>query len=136
MDIVLIDTSVWINFFKAKETQSSLFLKHNLNNMILATCPVIVQEVLQGIVSDADEKTVKLYFNNLTKLREEPYTLAEEAAELYRFLRKQGITIRKPNDCLIAIFAIKNNIPLLQDDRDFEMIAKHSSLKLTTPDNL
>jgi predicted nucleic acid-binding protein len=130
MDIVLVDTSVWINFFKAHETSSSLFLKNNLSNIVIATCPVIVQEVLQGVVSDKDFRNINSYLNTLIRLIENSYELAEEAAKLYRELRKKGITVRKPNDCLIATYAIRNNIPLLQDDKDFRLIVQHSKLKI------
>jgi predicted nucleic acid-binding protein len=130
MDTVLVDTSVWINYFKANTTPASLFLKNNTAAIIIATCPVIVQEVLQGIVQDSMfEKTV-LYFNSFTKLNGDQHELAINAANLYRTLRTKGITIRKPNDCLIAMYAITNNVVLLHDDRDFDMIAKHSPLKL------
>lgn len=132
MDIVLIDTSVWVNFFKAKETDASLYLRNNLSNMIIATCPVIVQEVLQGVSDDKQFKVIADYFNNFIQLVEDQYELAYSAAKLYRDLRKKGVTIRKPNDCLIATYAIKNNIILLNDDRDFREIAKHASLKTIT----
>jgi predicted nucleic acid-binding protein len=130
VDIVLIDTSVWINFFKARETKASLFLKNNLGNIIIATCPVILQEVLQGIVPDRNFSQVNSYFNTLTQFRGDPYELAHDAAKLYRQLRKKGITIRKPNDCLIAIYAIKNDVKLLHDDRDFDHIADNSNLMI------
>jgi len=130
VDIVLVDTSVWINFFKANETGSSLFLKNNLSNIIVATCPVIVQEVLQGILSDKEFKVVSSYFNTLTKFSDNPYELALDAARLYRDIRKAGFTIRKPNDCLIASYAIKNNVKLLHDDKDFYYIAMNSGLQV------
>lgn len=130
MDTILVDTSVWVNFFKDIGTNSSNFLTINFSKVIIATCPVVVQEILQGIVSDRDKRIVNNYFDGLTKLVENPYTVAIEAANLYRELRKKGVTIRKPNDCLIAIYAIRNNIALLQDDRDFLLIAQHSKLKL------
>jgi predicted nucleic acid-binding protein len=129
MDIILIDTSVWINFFKAKETEASLYLKNNTSNIVIATCPIIVQEVLQGVVQDREFKVINAYFKTFTRLVGEQYSMAYEAAELYRNLRKKGVTIRKPNDCLIATYAIKNNIVLLNDDRDFRLIAEHSSLR-------
>jgi len=128
MDIVLVDTSVWINFFKAKETKASLFLKNNLSTIIIATCPVIVQEVLQGIVSDKEFKLVNSRFEMLTRFVDNPYQLAIEAARLYREIRKAGFTIRNPNDCLIACYAIKNNVKLLHDDKDFNHIAMNSNL--------
>jgi predicted nucleic acid-binding protein len=128
MDIVLVDTSVWINFFKANETGSSSFLKNNVSNIIVATCPVIVQEVLQGILSDKEFKVVSSYFNTLTKFSDNPYELALDAARLYRDIRKAGFTIRKPNDCLIASYAIKHNVKLLHDDKDFYYIAMNTNL--------
>jgi predicted nucleic acid-binding protein len=130
VDIVLVDTSVWINFFKANETGSSLFLKNNLSNIIVVTCPVIVQEVLQGILSDKEFKAVSSSFNTLTKFSDNPYELALDAARLYRDIRKAGFTIRKPNDCLIASYAIKHNVKLLHDDKDFYYIAMNSGLQV------
>lgn len=130
MDPVLVDTSVWINFFKARETKASLFLKNNLSNVIIATCPVILQEVLQGIVSDKDFTKINSHFNSLLRLVGNNYQLAHDAAVLYRELRKKGITVRKPNDCLIAVYAMHYNITLLEDDKDFQLIAQHSKLKL------
>lgn len=130
MEIVLVDTSVWINFFKGVETNASLFLKKNLGNVIIATCPVIMQEVLQGINNDKEFKKVSLYFNELIKLTGNAYELAHNAAALYREIRKRGFTVRKPNDCLIAVYAIKNNIQLLHDDKDFQSIAMNSTLQV------
>jgi predicted nucleic acid-binding protein len=130
MDTILVDTSVWVNYFKDIETDACKFLDNNLTSIIVATCPTIVQEILQGVASDADERTVKQHFDRLTRLIENPYAVAIEAAELYRGLRKKGITVRKPNDCLIAIYAIRRGITLLHDDRDFQLIANHSSLKV------
>jgi len=130
MDIILVDTSVWINFFRAHETKATLFLKQNLNSIIIAICPVILQEVLQGIVSDKEFDKVSSYLNTLSPLLGNNYELAHNSAKLYRLLRKKGVTIRKPNDCLIASYAMYYDIALLQDDRDFQSIAQHSSLKL------
>ena len=128
MDIVLVDTSVWINFFKGQETASSLFLKNNLANILIATCPVIIQEVLQGVLHDKEFRKVGSYFNTLTRLTGNPYEMAHDAAVLYREIRKKGFTIRKPNDCLIATYALKNNVRLLHDDKDFHFIAMNSGL--------
>ena len=128
MEAILIDTSVWINVFKGIETKASIFFRDN-SNITAVTCPVIVQEVLQGIISDKDYNLISNHFNNLGRIPANGYYYAREAADLYRKLRKKGITIRKPNDCLIAIYAIKHNIALLHDDKDFNQIAAFSSLK-------
>lgn len=129
METVLVDTSVWINVFKGIETDASLFVKNNGEKFKIATCPVIVQEVLQGIVSDKQFDSIKNYFGELVLLSANAYQNALEAARLYRMLRKHGVTVRKPNDCLIAIYAIKNNIRLLHDDKDFTNIAALSELR-------
>jgi len=129
MEIVLVDTSVWINVFKGIETKASVFLRDNDENILAATCPVIVQEVLQGIILDKDFYTTSSYFNKLVELSANGYSYARDAATLYRELRKKGITIRKPNDCLIAVYAIKHSVNLLHDDKDFTNIAAFSNLK-------
>ncbi len=129
MEIFLVDTSVWINAFKGIETKASVFLRDNNDAILTATCPTIVQEVLQGVVSDKEYNNISRYLNRILKLVANEYDYAQEAAQLYRELRKKGITISKPNDCLIAIYAIKNNISLLHDDKDFANIAAFSELK-------
>ena len=129
-DILLVDTSVWINSFKGVLTENSAFLKENVNMIPIAICPTIAQEVLQGIVIDRDVKNVESYFETLMRFSNEPYALSAQAAHLYRTLRKKGITIRKPNDCLIAMYAIHNDAYLIQDDKDFIFIAENSNLKL------
>jgi predicted nucleic acid-binding protein len=68
-------------------------------------------------------------------LKIDPVYSAIRAAELYRFLRQKGVTIRKPNDCLIAAICIDNKIPLFHNDKDFDNIAKHTSLKIYKPTN-
>ena len=130
MQLILVDTSVWINFLKGRETPASLYLRQNLGNILIATCPVIIQEVLQGIVNDKDFDRIKNYFSDLICLSaNHTYAMAIEAAEIYRKLRKKGITIRKPNDCMITCYALNNDISLLHDDIDFLQITRHTGLK-------
>ncbi len=129
MQVVLVDTSVWIDVFRGIETPASLFFKNNNQNIVIATCPVIIQEVLQGIASDTQFSEISHLFSRTTNLRAHSYHYAREAATLYRTLRKRGITIRKPNDCLIAVYAIHNDIPVLHNDKDFTNIAAFSDLK-------
>lgn len=130
MDIILIDTSVWVNFFKGIATPAALHLRNNVDQLPIAICPTVLQEILQGVKSEGEAVKIESYFDNLIQLIEEPYELAIEAAQLYRNLRKKGITIRKPNDCLIAVYAIKNKVHILHDDIDFVHIAQDSELKL------
>jgi predicted nucleic acid-binding protein len=129
MKVVLVDTSVWVNFFKGNPTDAAQYIQTIVANTRLATCPTIIQKILQGTTSDKDFLDAKTFMDELLPLIGEPYQLGIEAATIYRSLRKEGITIRKPNDCLIAAYAIKNKIPLLHDDKDFEFIASKSELE-------
>jgi predicted nucleic acid-binding protein len=125
---LLVDSSVWINLLKGFTTLQSSFLEENLDEFEIATCPTIIQEVLQGINSNQEFNQIKSYFDNITRLNDDPYNMALKAALLYKNLRKAGKTIRKPNDCLIAAYAIENVIPLLHSDKDFDFISEGSDL--------
>ena len=127
--MVLVDTTVWIDFFADRPLPHVAALQRLIeDDEDLCVCGVILAEVLQGIRADADYRRTKAYFESLilTPMRR---TTFEMSAELYRSLRKKGITIRKPIDCMIASVAIEHDLPLLHNDRDFDQIAKHSKLK-------
>jgi predicted nucleic acid-binding protein len=130
MITVLVDTSVLVNFVRGTQSKASVYLRDNVGEMLIATCPVIVQEILQGVLTDKDFVNTRSFFDETIQLSNNPYEMAVEGAMLYKMLRKQGVTVRKPNDCLIAVYAIKNNIPILHDDKDFDNIAKYSDLKI------
>ena len=126
----IIDTSVWIDYFNAiinSKTDNVVELIKANEVLIL---PVILQEVLQGIRKD---KLFNSIIETLVPLEFISYHQTEmsiAAASLYRNLKTKGVTIRKPNDCLIAAICIANDIPLLHNDKDFDNIAKHTSLKI------
>ncbi len=138
MKTILVDTSVWIDFFKGVDSPGSMYLKSNLDISLIATCPTVIQEVLQGASNDAQFKKLKNFFLNLLHLpANSGVDIAIQAAVLYRELRKAGVTIRKPNDCLIACYAINHDIQLLHNDRDFGMISKYINLKaVPLPNNI
>ena len=128
--MVLVDTTVWINFFADRNVLHVAALQELIENeKDLCLCGVILAEVLQGIRSDAEYIETKDYLTDLIFLPMRQITFVR-AAELYRFLRKRGVTIRKPIDCMIAAVAIENDICLLHNDRDFDHIAKYSKLRV------
>ena len=94
---------------------------------------VIAQEVLQGVKKDSEYLKIKSHFNKIPFLPAPTIQTYENAAQLYRSLRKKGLTIRKPNDCLIAYYAIHFDIELCHNDSDFDLIASESSLKIWKP---
>ena len=128
--MVLVDTTVWIDFFAGRNESHVMSLQEYIESEEdLSLCGVILAEVLQGIRSDADFIKTKEYLGDLIFLPMRQATFIQ-AAEIYRSLRKKGVTIRKPVDCMIASVAIEYNIQLLHNDRDFNHIAKHSKLRV------
>ena len=128
--MVLIDTTVWIDFFADRSEPHVAALQKFIEiDEDLCLCGIILAEVLQGIRSDEDYIKTKDYLDDLIFLPMQQATFVR-AAEVYRSLRKKGVTIRKPVDCMIASVAIEHDIPLLHNDRDFDYIAKHSELRV------
>lgn len=128
--MVLVDTSVFVDFFHGKKTPKTKQLIQLLTDEEnIAICGLIYQEVLQGVKSDKDFRHIKSILDEFIHLPclDEDYL---ESAMLYRRLRKKGVTIRKSIDVTIATIAIENNVPLLENDADFRRISEHSKLKL------
>ena len=130
----IIDSSVWIDYFNgiinSKTDATTELIKRN-EVFIL---PVILQEVLQGLREDKLFNSIRETLVPLEFIVYHQIDMSLAAASLYRNLRAKGVTIRKPNDCLIAVICINNNIPLLHNDKDFNDIAKHTSLKIYKKD--
>ncbi len=127
--IVIVETTAWIDFFAGHESPHVAALESFVRNKDdISICGVILTEVLQGIRKGKEYKATKERFDSFLFL---PMTHATfiKAAEIYRSLRRKGITIRKPIDCMIASVAIEHDIQLLHNDRDFDPIEKHCGLK-------
>ncbi|PYV91499.1 MAG: PIN domain nuclease [Acidobacteria bacterium] len=128
--MVLVDTSVWVDFFKGTQTSQVSILEDLIQfEEDLCISGVILAEVLQGIQSDIDYRKTLDYFEALIYLPmgQSSFVLA---STLHRGARRMGLTIRSTIDCLIAACAIHHSVPLLQNDRDFQAIARCSRLKL------
>jgi len=131
---LIFDTSIWIDFLKNRVTpEADLLTSYIEHDDQVLLIPTILQEVLQGIREDKQYVHIKEIFSYFTVLQISPVQAAIGAAELYRGLRKKGLTIRKSNDCLIAFYAIEFSTPLVHSDKDFELISKHSKLKIWHP---
>ena len=128
--MVLVDTTVWIDFFAGQtlthiETFESLLEQEE----DICICGIILTEVLQGIRKETEFKKTKNLFNSLIFLPMS-YSTFLQSAEIYRKLRQKGITIRKSIDCMIASVALENNISLLHNDKDFLPIERYCKLKV------
>jgi predicted nucleic acid-binding protein len=127
---LIFDTAVWVDFLRGKHNpQSDLLTSYVEQEDQVLLIPTILQEVLQGIREDTQYRQIKDIFSYFTVLQLPPIQATIGAAELYRGLRKKGVTIRKSNDCLIAFYAIELSTSLVHLDADFELISKHSKLK-------
>jgi predicted nucleic acid-binding protein len=128
--MVLVDTTVWIDFFAAKSTPKVAELERLLNEEEdICTCGIILTEILQGIRQDEDYRRTLSRFETFLFLPMDRPSFVR-AAELYRSLRRRGVTIRKPVDCMIASVAMEHNIALLHNDRDFDPIEAYCGLKV------
>lgn len=131
MKEVLIDTSVWIDFLNGiKNRQSETMAKALEQDTEVFICPTVIQEVLQGIRDDDEHDNLKDKLFSLNILSIDSLDAALGASDLYRMLRKKGVSIRKTNDTLIAYYCVYYNIPILHKDRDFDLISKYTKLKL------
>lgn len=132
--MILVDTSVWIEFFNGADT-SSVRLLEDLVEAEEDVCisAYILTEILQGFRKDRDFAAAKKHLLNFPVYFLNGPESYISAAQLYRKCRKQGITIRKTAVCIIAQTAIENRLFLLHDDADFDRIASVSPLKIYHP---
>jgi predicted nucleic acid-binding protein len=132
VNTVLIDTSVWIDFFNSPNSSSEVGVLRQLikEDRAISLCPVIYQEISQGIRDDQTFEYVREILLDFDMIDFAWLTVTDKAIEIYRTLRKKGITVRKSNDCLIAAYAILANVRLLHKDRDFTQIAKGTTLQV------
>lgn len=130
-DIYLFDSSTWINHFKQNSSKSSDLLYKLLDERenVVVLCPIVVHEILQGLKLEEQFKRISILLNSYYQLPCGHYKAAFEASKIYFDLRKKGVTIRKANDCLIAWYAMEYNLILAHDNKDFEEIKKHFTLK-------
>ena len=128
MDCALVDTSVWIDFLNGEDSEQSLALQSLITAGEVYLCPTIYLEILQGIRDDNKFRDIKNILGSFHIIRAEFPLLQDTAIDLYRKLRKKGITIRKSNDCIIAAYALLFNIPLLHKDRDFTQICGNTAV--------
>lgn len=126
--MILIDTSAWIELFAGRaELAADRFPG-------VATCGPVIQEVFQGLRPGQRARRIRWQMLSLHRLGD-PLTLDlfVDAADLYALCRRRGKTIRSSTDCLIAAIAIRHDVPVWHQDRDFAAIAACSPLEIWTP---
>jgi len=131
--MILVDSSVWINYFNGNNSWQVEILDQLLSQVPLFTGDLILTEVLQGFKKEKEYNKAKEILSVLPCQQLGGYEIAISSAENYRKLRKKGITVRKTIDVIIGTFCINENIPLLHDDKDFEPMVDHLGLKSIFP---
>jgi len=126
--VILVDSSVWIDYFRGVSTPQSDRLDLLLGVEPLAIGDLILTEVLQGFTRQRDFDQALELLGGLTLVEIGGQDIAVQAARNFRVLRALGVTARKTIDTLIATRCIESGYPLLFSDRDFEPFVEHLGL--------
>jgi predicted nucleic acid-binding protein len=126
--MVIVDSSVWIDYFNGRDISEVAALDRLLETELLGVGDLILAEVLQGFRQDKDYQTAKRLLTSLTVFEMLGAEMAMKSADNFRDLRKKGITVRKTIDVMIATFCIENGYKLLFSDKDFAPFVEHLGL--------
>jgi predicted nucleic acid-binding protein len=121
--VILVDTSVWIDYFNGIKNQQSDYLEYLLSTDTVIVGDIILAELLQGFDSDREFKLAKQALDPLDCVTLGGKSIAIQAATNFRILRSKGITIRKTVDMLIGTWCINHQVTLLHRDKDFDQMA-------------
>ena len=128
--MILVDTSAWVEYLRDTGTAVCIRVDAILDEEI-AICDAVRMEVLAGARNERHLRDLRGLLARATVLPTDP-THYDDAATLYRVCRQEGETVRKLIDCLIGAVAIRAGTPVLHNDSDFNVLARHSSLKTAT----
>ena len=128
--LILVDSSVWIDYFNGTLTPQTERLDSLLGSELLATGDLILTEVLQGFAADRDFRIAARLLTSMIVIDLGGRDIAMEAARNFRTLRKLGVTVRKTIDSIIATRCIESGHDLLHSDRDFDPFVKHLGLRV------
>jgi predicted nucleic acid-binding protein len=133
--VIVVDTSVWIDFFAGRDTAHVDYLSRCLDTgeTDVALTDIILTEILQGLRTDRDAQRVDERVSVFEVLRLRDLSDYRRAAALYRSARRQGVTVRRTSDCLIAAVCVREQVPLLHADKDFDHLARVTELGIVRP---
>ena len=131
--MILVDSSVWIDYFRGTVTPQAEKLDSLLGSELIATGDLILTEVLQGFGGNRDFNQAKKLLTSLVIVDLAGQDIAIQAAKNFRALRTLGITVRKTIDTVIATRCIESRLALLYSDRDFDPFVEHLGLRSALP---
>lgn len=123
--MILVDSSVWIDYFRGTSTPQTELLDRLLGVEEVAIGDLILAEVLQGFVHERDFRRAQQILAALTPVELGGAAMALQSARNHRSLRRRGVTVRKNIDTFIATWCIATGTPLLHNDRDLDAFARH-----------
>jgi predicted nucleic acid-binding protein len=126
--LILVDSSVWIDYFNGTITAQTEKLDGLLDREPLAIGDLILAELLQGFANERDFNKALALLTSLTVVDLGGREIAIQAAKNFRLLREAGVTVRKTIDSVIATRCIESGYDLLHSDRDFDPFVKHLGL--------
>ena len=130
--MILVDSSVWIDYFKGAVTAQTEKLDKLLGHEPLAVGDLMLTEVLQGFAKERDFNEAKKLLMSLMVVELGGQEIAIQAARNFRTLRNLGVTVPKTIDTIIATRCIASGYDLLHNDRDFEQFATHLGLRVVS----
>jgi predicted nucleic acid-binding protein len=131
--MVIVDTSVWIDYLNDKATPQTLWLEFAIGRVSIGLSSLILCEVLQGFRDNDEARRTRKKLLEFPVFETGGVGLAIQSAENYRSLRRKGVTIRSTIDCLIATFCIEGGHQLLHRDSDFDRFEEHMKLSVLHP---
>lgn len=127
--MILVDSSVWIDYFRGLPTAEAEKLDTLLGSEQVVTGDLVLVEVLQGFARDRDFAQAKKLLMRLEIVELGGRDVAIQAAQNFRTLRALGVTVRKTIDTVIATRCIESDYALLYSDRDFDPFVQHLGLR-------
>ena len=130
--MILVDSSVWIDFLRGSRTPQAEKLDALLGTTRIAVGDLILAEVLQGVRDEREFQQVRKMLDSFEQVDLAGHEMAVQAARNFRKLRDLGFTVRKTIDTLIATCCIESNYALLHCDRDFDAFEVHLGLQVVS----
>ena len=131
--MIIVDTTVWVDYLRGTRTPHTDWLEANLTSGRLGLTDLILCEVLQGITTDSQFDAVQENLLRFEVFETGTVEVAVEAALNYRRLRAVGRTVRRTIDSLIATFCLMEGHALLHNDRDYDPFEDVLGLRVVHP---
>jgi predicted nucleic acid-binding protein len=131
--MLLVDSTVWIDYFNGRSTQQTNYLDGALSRRLILVGDIVLGEVLQGFRRDEDFERARQALGKFSQVSMLNPSLAIQSAMHCRALRRMGLTVRRTVDCFIATYCIAAGCELLHDDHDFDPFEQHLGLRAVHP---